>query len=186
MLKNLLIAFAVLLSTACVSAQDAPPDNSLPPARRGGTPPCLRQAGVTMSTLDELRSIAQDARGQVQNVCTNSSLTAQQKEQQIEDIHQQSRAKMAGLVSPDQRRAFMACRARHGDRRPVEWFERPGGGCGEMRPGRGTGNAPSNGQAQIDEIGGENPSADNPPPAKNSPPPNSESSPQKNDSSPQR
>ena len=183
MRTKFLAASFVLLCAAVLIAQDAPSGNSTPPPppRRGGMSPCLRVAGVSMSEFDQLRSIAQDARTQVKDVCTNTSLTPQQKQQQIEGIHQQSHEKMTALVSPDQRRSFMACRARHGDRRSVEWFERPGGGCGEMQraghPNRGaSGNA-------SDPAESESPS-ENGPPSRNAPPQN-ESAPQKNDSSPQ-
>lgn len=181
--KTFFIAPLILLCAAVMTAQDAPTGDSTapPPPPRGGMPPCLRVAGVSASEFDQLRSIAQDARAQVRDVCVNTSLTPQQKQQQIEGIHQQSHERMTALVSPDQRRSFMACRARHGDRRPVEWFERPGGGCGAtQRAGQPTRGNPNNG-SDVDEN--ETPS-ENGPPARNSSPQN-ESAPQKNDSSPQ-
>lgn len=189
MIRKLSFTLTLLLCALTAGAQDNTPDNATapPPPRRGGMPPCLQYAGVSSSQFDQLRSIAQEARSEVQNVCSNESLTPPQKRQQIEDIHQQYHEKMAGVVSPDQRRSFMACRARHGDRRPVEWFERPGGACGGQRRSAYAGNSP-NGQAPNDDAGNENPPADNPPPSKGTAPsstPNSDAPPQKNDSSQQ-
>jgi len=180
MLKKFFLASTILLSALAASAQEAPPDNSAPPApaARGAMPPCLRAAGISMSEFDQLRSIAQEARAQVQEACTNTSLTAQQKRQQVEDIHQQSHGKMAEIVTPDQRRAFMACRARHGDRRPVDWYERPGGGCGGAGQRRGQAN---NAPESAPE---ENGPAETAPPARNSSPQGGEPSSPKNDSAP--
>ena len=134
MLKKISITSALLIYAASLIAQDAPPNNPPTPSlRRSHMPQCLRAAGISMSVFDQLRSVEQDARTQVRTVCTNTSLTQQDKQGQIQEIHQTSHQKMASLVTPDQSRAFMACRAHRGDRRPVEWFERPGGGCGAPR-----------------------------------------------------
>jgi len=132
MLKKFLPALAVLVLAVSVSAQDAPADNSAsPPApRRGGIPPCLRQAGVSTSTFEQLRSIAEHARLEVVNACLDSSLNEQQRRQQLESIHVRAHREMEDLVTPAERRAFVACRQRHGERTNLEWFERPGGGCG--------------------------------------------------------
>ena len=179
--KYFSVASLMLLCAVVVTAQEVPPGNSTgpSPSYRQGMPPCLRAAGVSVSEFDQLRSIAQDARAQVRDVCTNTSLTPQQKQQQIEGIHQQSHEKMTALVSSGQRRSFMACRARHGDRRPIEWFERPGGGCG----GAQRANQPNRGNSTSDLDGNEN-SSESGPPSRNSSPQNG-STPQKNDSSPQ-
>ena len=144
MLKKFLLIFASMALAASVSAQDAPADNSAPsPApRRGGIPPCLRQAGVSMSTYEQLRSIAENARLEVVNACLNDSLNAQQRRQQLESIHVSAHQKMEGLVTPAERRAFVACRQRHGERTNLEWFEHPGGGCG-ARGGAASAPAPN-------------------------------------------
>ena len=179
--RRIFAASALLLCALVVMAQDSPSGNSTPPPpSRGGMPPCLRVAGISMSEFDQLRSIAQDARAQVRDVCTNASLNPQQKRQQIEGIHQQSHEKMTAIVSPDQRQAFMSCRARRGDRRPVEWFERPGGNCGGAQGARQRGGAPTTASQPDDN---ESPT-ENAPPAKNASPPNESSTP-KSDSSPQ-
>ena len=187
MLRKSLFAFAVLLWAASLAAQDTPPDNSAPPpppgARRGGgMPPCLRQAGVSISVFEQLRSITQDARSQVQSACSDTSLSPPQRRQQIEGIHRQAHEKIEGLVTPDQRRIFAACRERRGERPGVEWFERPGGGCGGARPGTPSGSSSPNDNASQDENG-----SGNPPPSKESAPPaKNDSAPQKDESSPQK
>lgn len=146
MLKKFLFTFALIALAASVWAQDAPADNSAPPPpapRRGGIPPCLRQAGVSVSTFEQLRSIAESARLEVVNACLNDSLNEQQRRQQLESIHVSAHQKMEELVTPAQRRAFVACRQRRGERTNVEWFERPGGGCG-ARSGASSNAGPPN------------------------------------------
>jgi len=144
MLKKFLLTFALIALAASVWAQDAPADNSAPPSpRRGGIPPCLRQAGVSMSTFEQLRSIAEEARLEVVNACLDESTNAQQRRQQLESIHVRAHQKMEDLVTPAQRRAFVACRERHRERTSVEWFERPGGGCGARNGAGANGAAPN-------------------------------------------
>ena len=174
-------AAVVLLCSLVVWAQDTSTNNpnSAPPPSRAGGNPCLRAAGISPSEFDQLRSIAQDARTQVREVCSNTSLSPQQARQQIQAIHQQSHAKMVGIVSANQRQAFMSCRARRGDRRPVEWFEHPGGNCG----GAQRTNQRSAGATTAPEPDDTNGPSGNSP-VRNSAPQN-QSATQKTDSSPQ-
>ena len=153
MLKKFFLALAVTALAGSVWAQDAPADNSAPPQaapRRGGIPPCMRQAGVSVATYEQLRSIAENARLEVVNACLNDSLSAQQRRQQLESIHVSAHQKMEELVTPAERRAFIACRQRHGERTNVEWFERPGGGCG-ARGGAASAPAPNESAPRQDE-----------------------------------
>ena len=182
MLKKFLFVLGLMALAASVSAQDAPADNSAPPPpapRRGGFPPCLRQAGVSMSTFEQLRSIEQNARLEVVNACLNESLDAQQRRQQLESIHVSAHQKMEELVTPAQKRAFVACRQRRGERTNVEWFERPGGGCG-ARGGAASAPAPKERAPGED---GQNNSA---PPSRDANPPSNESSSQKSDAPAQK
>jgi hypothetical protein len=178
MLKKAFVVSVLFVCASSLIAQEAPPENSAAPptpARRGRMPHCLHAAGISMSVFDQLRSVEREARAQVRGVCTNTSLTQQEKRGQIQEIHQSSHQKMAGLVTPDQSRAFMACRAQHGDRRPVEWFERPGGGCGAPRKAAISGyESPSH-----YPLPNENNAGENSPPVRNAAPP------QKGDSSAQ-
>jgi Spy/CpxP family protein refolding chaperone len=166
MLKKSLLALAVIALAASVSAQDAPAGNSPPPPpapRRGGIPPCMRQAGVSMSTYEQLRSIAENARLEVVNACLNDSLNVQQRRQQLESIHVSAHQKMEELVTPAQRKAFVACRQRHGERTNVEWFERPGGGCG-ARGGAASAPAPNESAPNEEQNSSAPPSKDATPP----------------------
>lgn len=188
MLKKFLLILTSITLAATISAQNAPAGNSAPPPpapRRGGIPPCLRQAGVSVSTFEQLRSIAESARLEVVNACLNDSLNAQQRHQQLESIHVSAHQKMEELVTPAQRRAFVACRQRHGERANVEWFERPGGGCG-ARGGATSATAPNENAPKEDEQNSTSPSENTAPQSNESSPQKSDAPAQKNDSRSQR
>jgi len=53
--------------------------------------------------MEEHRSIETDAHSQVASVCENSSLTPQQKQQQVREIRQQVQQKMDALITPSSR-----------------------------------------------------------------------------------
>ena len=172
MLRKIFVIWALLICAGSLIAQDAPSDNSPAPPpppryRRSGMPHCLRAAGISRPVFDQLRSLEQDARAQVRGVCTNVSLTPQEQHGQLQEIHRTFHQKMIALVSPDQRRAFMACRAQRGDRRPVEWLERPGGGCGASRGTGASSDEPLSPYSQPNQNG----AGENNPPARNDAPP---------------
>lgn len=134
---------AALLASVSLAAQTSSPSGASPsqtgPARRGGTP-CWQQAGIEKSVMEQRWSIERDTRSQIEAVCSNSSLTPQQKHQQTRDLRQQARQKMEGLVTPEQEKALTACQEQRG-------FSHPGGagmqgGCGE---GHGNGQHPNGG-----------------------------------------
>lgn len=153
MLRKSLLPFMLLLCTAPLLAQYGPPPGSNPSmraGRRGNVAPCMQQAGIDSSKMEQLRTIQRDARSQVEGVCSNSSLSPEQKRQQVEEIHQQAHQKIEGLLTADQQKALAACRQQHGQNHPgMGNFEGVGGGCGGARPGAGStnGNPPSPNQS---------------------------------------
>jgi Spy/CpxP family protein refolding chaperone len=163
MFRKSLLASSLLFCAASVFAQYAPQNPNYPmrPGRRGGGAPCLQQAGLDRSAVEQLRSIQHDARSQVEGVCSNSSLSPQQKRQQVQEIHQQAHQKIEGLITPEQQKALAACRQQHsGNRASGEIFEDVGGGCGEWQNGGSRPNGTNNGT----------PTGGNPPPASQSSP----------------
>lgn len=131
--------------------------------RRGNGPPCWQQAGIEKSVMEQRWTSERETREQVQAVCTNSSLTSQQKNQQVREIRQQARQKMEGLITPEQEKALTACQEERGMNHPGgagrQWA---GGGCGEWSNGGAHPGAAPNGNG--------NGANGNPPP--NSPPQN--------------
>jgi TolA-binding protein len=121
----------------------------VPPSGGNGTThpkqePCWRVAGVSRAALQERRSITQQARQQVEGVCANSSLSAQQKRQQIQQIHQQERQKLEGVITPAQQEAIRSCQAGrgHGGGGGHMGGGGHGGPCGEMSKGPHNGPPP--------------------------------------------
>jgi len=111
------MAAALLWAAWPLLAQTATPSPSGGPqmaGRRGGAPPCLQKAGIERSVMEQLRSIQSDSRSQISSVCGNSSLTPQQKQEQVQQIRQQAKQKIAILITPQQQEALHACQQEMG------------------------------------------------------------------------
>ena len=150
-LSKLLPRVAFLFCAATVVAQSAPSTTTPPshanPARRGGEP-CWQQAGIEKSVAQEIWFIGRDARSQIQGVCSNSSLTPQQKRQQVQEIRHQAMQKREALITADQRNTFMACQQTSSGNHPSgsSAHEGLGGGCGEMLRGARKNGTPNGAQ----------------------------------------
>lgn len=136
---SLLAALMVgVLSPALLLAQDqqsAPAPAAATRARagrRGGEPPCFKQAGVSDETWEKIKGIHKATHQQVVGICENASLSPQQKRQQIREARQQTEQQVHGLLTPQQQDAVKQCRAeRRGQRKGM------GGGMRGMRRGGG-------------------------------------------------
>ncbi len=163
MSRNSLCLFVALCATAAIA--QSTPSTSNPPtqsgsARRGGTP-CWQQAGIEKSVMEQRWSIERETHSQVEAVCSNTSLTPQQKQQQVRELHQQARQKVEGLVTPEQEKALTACQQERGMNHPgggMGEHQGMGGGCGEWRGGQ-RGGAPNGAQGMP------NGGSSNPPPS---------------------
>ena len=170
MLKRFLGASVLLVCSVSVIAQSTPPQSTPPadsnpsPVRRahlGNPGPCFQRAGIDRSVVEQLMSLHREAHSQVQTVCSNTSLTPQQKHEQVQQIHQQTHQKIEQLITPEQEKTLMACRQqRQGENHPGGQLAM-GGGCGDWGHGGARRGAP-NGQ---DSSGSGNP----PPSAQSSP-----------------
>lgn len=122
----------------------------------------MQQAGIEKSVAEKIHSIAQEAHSQIESVCSSTSLTPQQKQQQAREIRENAMQKREGLLTADQQKALMACQqARNGSHAggggPHEGHEGMGGGCGEMphngRPAHPPNGAPGNGSSNPSSSG---------------------------------
>ena len=126
----------MLLVPAALLAQDeqsTPPPAANAPApragRRGGEPPCFKQAGVSDATWQQIKGIHKTTHQQVVGICENTSLSPQQKREQIRQAFQQNEQQVHGLLTPQQQDAVKQCRKeRRGDRKAM-------GGMRGMRRG---------------------------------------------------
>jgi acyl-CoA reductase-like NAD-dependent aldehyde dehydrogenase len=100
------------------------------PGQRIRQVPCWQEAGVTKAAMEQRRTIEENVKSQVASVCANSSLTPQQRQQQIRQIHEQARQQLEALISPQQQEAIKSCQASRGH---------GGGGVHVGGGGRGTG-----------------------------------------------
>lgn len=84
--------------------------------RGGGQGACMPQAGIEKSVMEQIHSIVHDAHSQVESVCSNSSLTPQQKQQHPREIRERAMQKRESLMTADQQMTLMACQqARNGN-----------------------------------------------------------------------
>ena len=99
--------------------------------------PCWQVAGVSRAALQQRRSIEQQGHAEIQSVCANSSLSLQQKRQQIRQIHERQRQEIDGLISISQQEAMKSCQeSRHGGGHGGGHIGGGHGGpCGEMAGG---------------------------------------------------
>ena len=170
MVSKLFCPAVLLLCAGTLLAQSTPPTTNPPsspqnrPMHRGGEN-CMQQAGIEKSVAEQIRSIAQDARSQIESVCSNTSLTPQQKQQQAREIREKAMQKRESLLTADQQKALMACQQARSGNHPNGGgpHEGMGGGCGEMPHNGRPGNAPS---------GGPGNGTGNPPPSSQSSPQN--------------
>jgi hypothetical protein len=99
-------------------------------------------------------------------VCSNSSLTPQQKREQVTAIRQQGHQKMEGMVTPEQEKTLTACQQERGMGHPGSGtHEGMGGGCGEWQKGGAhPGGAPNGGTGTGNGSGSGSGSGTPPPP----------------------
>jgi len=123
------LVFAFLLSSAITGcplwAQTSANPQAPAPNGRRFAQPCWKQAGVSSSAVPQLREIRQTMHSQVEAVCSDSSLSSQQKQEKVQQVRQAAFQQMDGLVGSQQVEALRSCYA-----------QRAGGGGG-MHHGSG-------------------------------------------------
>jgi hypothetical protein len=164
-----------LLFAGTLLAQSTPPATNSPaqqPARRGGQGNCMQRAGIDQSVMEQIRTIGHDARSQVESICSNSSLTAQQRQEQAHQVRERAMEKRDSLMTPDQRTALRECQQQKSGNHAGEgggMHEGVGGGCGEMPRGAAhrNGNPNGSGNGTGSGSGASNPPSSNPPSSQN-------------------
>ena len=100
-------------------------------------PPCWQEAGISKSAMEQSGAIKRRTRAEVEAVCAESSLSPQQRQQKIRQIHEQAKQEMDALVTPQQMEALKSCQMsrNHGGAHPGVPHPSAGGGhgpCGEL------------------------------------------------------
>jgi hypothetical protein len=155
------LLFAVITALPLL-AQTPVPVRPIAPGTRVRQEPCWEQAGVSKAAMEQRRGIERSTRSQVEGVCADSALTAQQKHEKIQEIREHARQETEALVSPQQQEAIKSCQeGRATGRHPGGGMHRGGEGpCGEMPSG-----APGPSTSKPE------PPSSSPPPADSSPNP---------------
>jgi hypothetical protein len=160
MLNKVFFPFVLLFCAGTLLAQSDPQTTApASPTRPGHQENCFQQAGLERSVVEQIRSIGHETHSQIESICSNSSLTPQQQNQQVREIREKAMQQREGLMTAVQQKAVMACQQARRGYHPVAsgQHERHMAGCGEMprgeprsggspnaAPGNGTGNAPPN------------------------------------------
>ena len=136
----------VLYSAVPSSAQTNTQRAQRPAQVRVQQEPCWQKAGIPKEVIDQRQAVELDTRSQVQAVCTDSSLSDPQKKQKIHEILEESKQKIAGLMSDEQRQELQSCQKERAANHPAPaGTQHAGSGpCGNLAsPGR-SGGAPQN------------------------------------------
>ena len=139
------ITVVVLLCALPVAAQGYP--GTMPPTHQGGAghrgqEPCWKQAGISQEAMQQHKAIEQRSRQEIQSVCSDTSLTPQQRHEKIRTIQEQTRAESERFVTAQQMQSLKSCRAQHGEGGHMGGGHMGGMGqggnpCGEMASGNG-------------------------------------------------
>jgi hypothetical protein len=108
---------AIIIAPTIVVLGSAGPSRAQTNAQRAQRParvqvhqePCWQQVGVSKDVIDQRKAVELDTHSQVQAVCADSSLTDPQKKQKIHEIHQESKQKVAGLMTEEQQQELQSC-----------------------------------------------------------------------------
>jgi len=140
MLKRL--GLAVVLSSAISAGALWAQTNASPqpgaPAGRRSAQPCWKQAGISSSVMPQIREIHQTMHSQVESVCSDSSLTFQQKQQKVRQLRQEAYQQMDALAGSQQLEALRSCQE-----------QRAGSGSGMHHGSPCSGGAGSPGQKPV-------------------------------------
>jgi hypothetical protein len=100
---------------------------------------CWREAGLTPEMVNERWKLEDNAKTKISAVCTDSSLSADQRLAKIHEIHQETDAEIAKLIPEKELTAFKACQAEH-DKQNASRDKTPHkelGPCGGVIPSNG-------------------------------------------------
>jgi Spy/CpxP family protein refolding chaperone len=128
----LVAAIVVLLPLSLAAQQSGSAGTKSGPATRTGPAhqvPCWKQAGIPQSVMEQHHSIEQSIHAQMAEVCSDGTLTSQQKLERIREIRKAGHEQMEGLLTGDQRSKLESCRTS----RNAAHAGHPGNGpCAEM------------------------------------------------------
>jgi hypothetical protein len=99
--------------------------------------PCWQQAGISRAVEQQVRSMRLSLQSEVSAVCSNSSLTPEQRREKIRELRRASQERINGLMNPAQEQELHACRTARGGGGAHRGGRMHHGPCGEMLPQTG-------------------------------------------------
>ena len=72
---------------------------------------CAKQLGISQSVIAQHRTLHENALSQVRAVCSDSSLTNEQKKEKIRQIRETTRQQTEALLTPTQQQQLKECEA---------------------------------------------------------------------------
>lgn len=119
--------------------------------RRGPHPtPCWKVAGIAPTAVNQRWHIEDDAKGKIQEVCSDPALNAGQKREKIREINAHTEQEIAKIIPAKQLDAFKGCQAEQDQeraKRPGKTPQKELGPCGGIIPPQPAAPQHSHGQA---------------------------------------
>lgn len=134
----LMIAVSGYAQSAPVAKGQAAPSEAPPAPRairqRHSGPPCWKQAGITADMVNQRWKIEDNQRLEIAAACSEPKTNAQQKHDQIEQIHANTKQEIAQVIPADELAKFDRCEADLAKTRPVSAPKKELGPCGGVIP----------------------------------------------------
>ena len=99
-------------------------------------PPCWEVAGISKSAMEQRRAVQERTRSEIEAVCSDPSLSQQERQQKIRQIHEQAKQELDALTTPQQMEELKSCQMsrNHGGIHPGAGHPSTGGHgpCGDL------------------------------------------------------
>ena len=113
-LRTLGLGFVLLVASSFAQTTSSSTTSSATPRPASRQGNCWQQAGISSSVMQQHREIMQNARSQVQSVCSDSALTQQEKRAKISQVRADARQQLESLLTSQQQEALKSCQASRG------------------------------------------------------------------------
>jgi hypothetical protein len=88
--------------------------DTVPRSRQRHQPSCWEEAGIPKSAMKQRQVIQRVTRAEVDAVCADRSLSPEQRQQKIQQIHEHAKQEFGALLSPQQTEAVRSCQMSRG------------------------------------------------------------------------
>jgi hypothetical protein len=107
-LRISIVLFSVVLTAASVMGQQSKPtpSGSQQSSRHIA---CWKQVGISPAAMQQRRAIMEAAKAKIEGICNDDTLSAEQKKQQIHEVHQQAVQQAEALIPAAQAEALKKC-----------------------------------------------------------------------------